>query len=139
MAKAATDAEAKRQQRFASVQDEVTALHTKLEESWQKEQQDKKEAIQKKIQQEVFAIAGKTLADIAGVGLEAQIIPVFIQRIGTLNEEEEKKLKTAFISSGDAICIKSAFPLSEQQKSSIEKVIREKIDGSAAFRYETSP
>ncbi len=139
MGKAVADAEAERQRLFESVQKEAAVLHTKLEETWQEDRQNRTNAVKKKIQQEVFAIAGKTLADIAGVGLEEQITHVFIQRIGALNEEENKKLKAAFLSSGDAIVIRSAFPLSEQQKTRIEQALREKIDAAATFRHAEAP
>jgi len=64
-----------------------------------------------KTQREVFAIARKTLADLATLSLEEQSANIFIKRLNDLKKEGKKQFVEAFKTGSNSILIKSALLL----------------------------
>ncbi len=58
--------------------------------------------IAQKTQQEVFAIARKTLADLASISLEEQSVNIFVDRLNELKNEEKKQFIEAFKSGSNS-------------------------------------
>src|SRR5690625_5534192 len=88
-------ANSEKQRLFQEVREESSALRSKLEESLIQQKQDLESSFKRKAKEEVFAIASKTLSDLANADLEEQVIKVFINKIKNLNKEEEVKLVEA--------------------------------------------
>lgn len=124
---------------FEEVREESTAMRSTYEDSLKQQEKELSDAIKRKTKTEVFAIAGKTLADLANANLDEQVIIVFIKRIMDLDEENKAKFKNALIDSEKAIRIKSAFELSAPAKQELEKAI-EKVSGQENnFQYLLEP
>jgi F-type H+-transporting ATPase subunit b len=119
--KAAADFSAKRQE---TLQNEAHALH---------------EAIGRKTEQEVFAIARKTLSDLAGASLEERIGDIFIRRLREMDSKAHDDLGTAIKSASDPVLIRSTIDLQEKQRAEIQKVINEIFSAEIQLRFETSP
>jgi F-type H+-transporting ATPase subunit b len=133
------EAKTERQRLLEEARNESNVLRSKLKEELKNEQQNMNSEIRRKVQKEVFAIAGKTLSDIASLSLEQQSVHVFTQRLLALNDEEKKQFNAALVSSANAISIKSAFALPEQQKTEIEKAVEQVTGKQMSFKYEINP
>ena len=88
---------------------------------------------------EVFAIARKTLSDLAGESLEERMAEVFVQRLSKLNAEEKARLAAMSKSPNDAVHIRSAFELTPAQCKSIEEAVKATLTTKAPVQFETVP
>ncbi len=89
--------------------------------------------------QEVFAIARKTLSDLAGVSLEERMTETFIQRLKTMDDKQRGNLKTNLPASSKIALIRSAFDLTPQQRQAVEDVVKPFLNLGTEFTYETKP
>lgn len=132
-------ARSKKQRLFQEAREESSALRSKLEESLMQQKQDLETSFKRKAKEEVFAIASKTLFDLANADLEEQIIKVFINKIKSLNKEEEIKLTEALKNSNSTILIKSVFELTQNSRQELEKAIQDVAKNESEFQYLLSP
>lgn len=138
MNEAREEVNSEKQRLFEEVRKESTALRSKYEDSLKQQEQEISDSLKRRTKDEVFAIAQKTLADLANANLEEQAIKVFIKKIQELNDDDNEKLKNAF-DNDKAITIKSAFELSANPKQELENAI-EKITGHQnTFEYLSEP
>ncbi|MEI6054452.1 MAG: F0F1 ATP synthase subunit B [Lentisphaerota bacterium] len=118
---------------------ESESIRSKYMESLLVEHQSLNQEINREIQEEVFAIARKTLSELADTNLEESIVQVFIKRLNTLEDIEKEKLISAVASSDSDILIISAFKLSSQSITVIELAVNNLLAAELAFGYETAP
>ena len=123
MNEAREDANSEKLRLFEEVRKESTALRSKYEDSLEQQKSEMADSLKRKTKDKVFAIAGKTLADLANANLEEEVIKVFIKRIKDLDNEKKAKLKDALNNIQKPILIKSAFELSPASKQELEKAI----------------
>ncbi len=118
---------------------ESLALRVKLEKTLKEDQEHIGDEIVRKTKSEVFAIARKTLKELADADLEEKMVNVFIKHLKNLDENEEKKLTTAFKSSDKPIVVRSMFELTVSQHTEIKKTFKDEIGTSSKFQFETTP
>lgn len=125
--------ELKKQRLFEEARMESEALQLQLKETFKKQEKEIKEKIKSKTKEEVLAIAGQILSDIAHEDLEDQIIRVFIDKIKNLNALEKAK----FLEDIDTtkVTITSAFEISNPAKEQLEKAIRELNNNEFEISY----
>jgi F-type H+-transporting ATPase subunit b len=83
--KATDEAKAERQRLFDEARKATDALSLKREEALRSEAHNLHQAISQRVQQEVFAIARKTLKDLATTSLEERLGEVFTRRLGEMD------------------------------------------------------
>ena len=114
-------------------------LSAKQMEALRNEARNLRQAVSQRAQQEVFAIARKTLADLASASLEERMADVFVRRVRALSETEKAELKAAFKTGSGTAVVRSAFDLPAAQRSAIESVIGDLIVVTPPIRFETAP
>ena len=124
---------------FEEVRNESNKLRLKYEDSLKQQERQMTEMFKRKTRDEVFAIAGKTLGDLANVNLEEQTVNAFIKKIQGLGDEDRSNFKKAFDGNDKTITIKSAFELSPSSKSELEKAIGRITGQQNEFHYRSSP
>jgi F-type H+-transporting ATPase subunit b len=127
-----------RQQLLEDARKEVEALRLHLQETFEAEKQALSTEIILRTRTEVFAIARKTLKDLASLGLEEQMTAVFVKRISEMNSEEKGFMVEALNSSSNQILIRSTFELPENMRFAIEKSVKSNFDATPEFTFETS-
>ena len=130
------EAKAEKQRLFEEARNESNALRAKYETSLKQEEENITETLKRRAQDEVFAIAGQTLSDLASTSLEEQSVKIFIKKIQDLKDEEKAKFKEAFVNADKTILIKSAFELSSSSKSELEKAISDITGKETKFQYQ---
>ena len=130
---------AERQRLYEEARNESTALRAKLEESLKQQEQDFKAVLKRRTKQEVFAIAGQALSDLANADLEEQVVNVFIKKIKGLDEADRTKFIHALNTKDGSIRIKSVFELPKNSKQQLEKTIEEITDKETSFEYLLEP
>jgi F-type H+-transporting ATPase subunit b len=129
--KAAEDALAERKRLLDEARSDADTLRSKQQEQLQNEYKALSDEITRRTRAEVFAIAKKTLTDLAGVSLEERMTEVFVRRLQVLDIEKKHALASS------RILVRSAFELPQALRTGIEKAIGE--FSPAEIGYETVP
>jgi len=136
----ATEAAAtERQKLFDAARKDAGSLRAKQMEALNNEFQSLNAEIAQKTRSEVFAIARKALADLAGTSLEERMVEMFVQRLRDLDSEEKTKLMSIARSSNEVVLVRSSFDLPQQQRALIEETCHATLAGNLEFRFEISP
>lgn len=137
--KAKEDADAEHQRLLLEARKDADALRAKRQDALQTEQRHLSQDIRLWTQNQVFAIAQKTLTDLAGVSLEERMGEVFVQRVRALTGEAKQELTTAFKASDQTVNVQSAFDLTPARQSAIASAVEEAFAPGAQIRFETTP
>lgn len=136
LSQATDDANTERQRLIDNARTDAARLRNKQQESLRREYQHLNEDIAQRTRSEIFAIARKTLDDLAGVSLEQRMLEVFVQRICTLSREEKMPLAAMLMSPSQTVQIRSAFELAPAQRALIEDAVKTTFAATALFRFE---
>jgi F-type H+-transporting ATPase subunit b len=93
----------------------------------------------RRAQQEVFAIARQTLADLATASLEERIADVFMRRLRGLDAAARQRIVNALERAPGAAVVRSAFELPTEQRARIQAALDETFGTQGALRFETAP
>jgi F-type H+-transporting ATPase subunit b len=137
--KATDEANAERQRLLDEAKKDADAMRAKRQEALAGEQRNLEQAIIRMTQKQVFAIARKTLTDLAGAGLEERMGDVFVRRVRDLTGEAKEQLATAFKSSNHQVSVHSTFDLPLPQRGAIESAVKETFAPDAQVQFETAP
>ena len=133
------EVETERFELLGEVRKAADALSAQRMETLRNEACSLNQAISRRTQEEVFAIARKTLTDLAATSLEERMVDVFVRHVRALGEREKEELKAAFKNASEPAVIRSAFDLPAPQRILIEDVIHDIVAGEAPVRFETEP
>jgi F-type H+-transporting ATPase subunit b len=133
---ATEEASAERQRLFDTARRDMESLRAKQQDKLRNEYQSLHEEIARRTRVEVFAIARKTLTDLSGASLEAQMLEVFVQRLRGLDVAEKTRLASALQSSTAPVLVRSAFELSAAQRATIENAVKETLTAGTQVRFE---
>lgn len=139
LTQATTEANAERLRLLDEARQAAVALLTKRQQTLRSEQQSLNDEIGRRTRQEVFAIARKTLTDLAGTTLEEQMSEVFTRRLRELDENGKATLVKAVKASSASVVVRSAFALSSQQKTAIQQALNDLCTGEIKVDFETVP
>ena len=159
--KATDEANAERQRLIESARQESQQMHLKLTRALSEERAELGHQLSVRTQAEVFAVARKTLADLAGASLEDRMIEVFIAHLRELPQTQKLALAGTDINSGGSVVtdsigtaslaiptqsalvrsalVRSAFVLPAAGRASIEAAVHECLGATVTTRFETSP
>ena len=92
MDKVIAETNEEREKLLEEARNEAAGLRSKLEKSLKTCRRTLNHDIAQKTQQEVFAIARKTLADLASLSLEEQSVKIFIKRLNELKKRRKETI-----------------------------------------------
>ncbi|MEJ2347517.1 MAG: F0F1 ATP synthase subunit delta, partial [Gammaproteobacteria bacterium] len=118
---------------------DANALRVERQEALKCEQQHLNAEIARRTREEVYAIARKTLTDLAGVSLEARMSEVFTRRLQALDHETKDDFVAAVKTSSQPVLVRSAFELSAEQRAAIQIALNATMSVEIPIRYETVP
>ncbi|MFQ3213358.1 MAG: F-type H+-transporting ATPase subunit b [Marivirga sp.] len=128
-----------RQKLLNQARTDADALTTELYGAAKEQQQHQHLELNRKIKDEVFAVARKMLSELASAGLEEQLAQVFIRRLKALKEEELTQLKTAFEGNHIPIVVRSAFVFPKKQQQLLKKAVDEVLKADSSLQFEETP
>ena len=139
MSKATDEANAERQRLIEDARKAADALSAKRQEALQSDAQNLNQAIRRRTQQEVFAIARKALTDLASTSLEERMGEVFISRLRAMDGNAKEGLAQALRTASEPALVRSAFDLPVEQRATIQKALNETFSAEVRVRFETAP
>ncbi|EKD35156.1 MAG: hypothetical protein ACD_75C02029G0002 [uncultured bacterium] len=114
-------------------------LWSRQQETLQSDFQNLKDEIRRRVRVEVFAIARKTLTDLAAESLEERMVEAFIRHCRALGEVERRELRTVFDTPAGPAQVRSTFPMPAALQQDLESAIREIFACTDQLHFETSP
>ena len=136
---ATDEAKTERQRLLDEARQAAAALSSKRQETLRNEEHDLHQAISRRTQQEVFAIARKALTDLAGTSLEERLGEVFTRRLREMDDQTKADLAEALKTASDPALVRSAFDLPAEQRAAIQYAINETFAADIHIRFETAP
>jgi len=137
--KAREDAKAERQRLLEEARRAAEDLRGKRQDALRREHGNLRDEITRRTREEVFAIARKTLADLAGTSLEESMADLFSRRLRELEGEAKEDLAAALKAESEPAVVRSAFDLPAKQQQAIEKALHETFSDNLEVRFETAP
>ncbi|MEO8527283.1 MAG: F0F1 ATP synthase subunit B [Caldimonas sp.] len=87
---------------------------------------------------EVFAVARKTLTDLANVSLEERMVEVFTRRLAVLPAPARNRLAAALGQGTEPALVRSRFELPAGQQAAIQTAINASFSANVSLRFETA-
>ena len=137
LSKATDEAKAERQRLFDDARTAADALSAKRQETLRSDADNLNQAIRRRTQQEVFAIARKALTDLATTSLEERMVEVFIRRLRSIDAKAKEGLAEALKTASEPALVRSAFDLPAEQRATIQKALNETFSAEVRVRFET--
>jgi F-type H+-transporting ATPase subunit b len=139
LTKAADESKTERQRLLGEARKAADALSAKRQESLANDARNLNQAITRRTQDEVFAIARKALTDLATTSLEERMSEVFTRRLRALNGETKRGLAESLKAASEPALVRSAFELPTEQRAAIQKTLNETFSADIQLRFETAP
>ena len=139
LSKATAEAKVERERLLDEARKAADALSAKRQEALQRDANNLNEALRRRTQQEVFAIARKALADLATTSLEERMCDVFARRLRSMDGKAKEGLGEALKTASEPTLVRSAFDLPEAQRAAIQKALNETFSADIRIRFETVP
>ena len=139
LSKATDEAQAERQRLLDEARKAADALSAKRQETLRNDAKNLGQAITRRTQQAVFAIARKVLTDLATTSLEERLSEVFIRRLRAMDGKAKAGLGAALKTASEPALVRSAFDLSAEQRATIQKALNETFSADVHIRFETAP
>jgi F-type H+-transporting ATPase subunit b len=139
LSKATGEAEAERQRLLDEARKAAVALSSKRQETLRNEEHNLHQAIRRRTQQEVFAIARKALTDLATTSLEERLGEVFTRRLREMDAKAKQGLGEALKSASDPAVVRSTFDVPAEQRAAIQNALNETFSAEIRVRFETAP
>lgn len=137
--KATDEANAERQRLLEEASKAAEALRKKRQETLETDARELNQAIARRAQQEVFAIAKKALTDLAATSLEACMTQVFIRRLRELDAPAKSTLAAAIKESPAPLVLRSAFELPQDQRAVLQDALNRAFSADVRLQFETAP
>jgi F-type H+-transporting ATPase subunit b len=115
------------------------ALSAKRQETLRQEARNLNQAITRRTQQEVFAIARQALTDLASANLEERMAELFTRRLGELDEDARARLAGAVKAGSEPVLVRSVFDLPAGQRAAIQHALNVALAADVTLRFETAP
>jgi F-type H+-transporting ATPase subunit b len=137
LSKATDEAKVERQRLLDEARKAADAASSQRQEMLKNDALNLHEALSRRTQQEVFAIARKTLSDLATTSLEERFGEVFTRRLRTMDEQAKAGLAAALKTASDPALVRSAFDLPAEQRTTIQNALNETFSANIRVRFET--
>lgn len=136
-AHAMDEAKAQRLRLLEEARQAADDLRAKRQDALRQEADRLDQALRRRTVQEVFAIARKTLADLAGASLEERLVAVFIERLRAMDDAAHAVFAQALQTATDPACVRSAFDLPAAQQAAIQAALDGTFAAEVQVRFET--
>jgi len=139
MRKATEDAKSERLRLIDEARSAADELRTGRQAALRSEAVRLNQAIRRRTEHEVFAIARKALEDLAGASLEERMGEVFSGRLRSMDKSAKADVARALMAASGPALVRSAFDLPAPQRAQIQSALDETFGAGIRVRFETAP
>ncbi|MEP7299728.1 MAG: hypothetical protein ABI702_26405, partial [Burkholderiales bacterium] len=138
LSKATADANAEGARLTEQAQKAALALADKHQHALASQAAHLKQTIAGRAANEVFAVARKTLRDLANADLESRMVEVFTRRLRELPGPAKAQLASAVKPGNDAALVRSHFALPADQQAAIQDAVNVCFSATVPLHFETA-
>ncbi|MGC9451362.1 MAG: F0F1 ATP synthase subunit delta [Oceanipulchritudo sp.] len=139
LSQVAEEAKAEHKHLLEEARKAADALSAQRRESLAIDARNLNQAVTRRAQDEVFAIARRALSDLASTSLEERMGAVFTRRLHELSGEAKHVLSEALQTAAEPALLRSAFDLPADQRAAIQNALNETFSADVRVRFETAP
>ena len=139
LSKATDEAKAEGRRLLEEARRAADASSAKRMETLRKDASSLSQAISRRTQEEVFAIARKALTDLATTSLEERMGEVFTRRLREMDGAARAGLGQALKTASEPAFVRSAFELPAEPRAAIQNALNETFAAEIRVRFETAP
>jgi len=139
LSQATDEAKAERQRLLDEARQVADTLSAKRTQALNNDSRQLNQAIRRRTQAEVFAIARKALTDLATASLEERMIEVFMRRLRALDGQAKETFAKGLQSSSEPALVRSAFDLPAEQQAAVQAALNETFSVEIQVKFETAP
>ncbi len=139
LATAIDEAKGERQRLMDEARQTADALSAKRQDALRADARTLNDAISRRTQQEVFAIARKALTDLATSSLEERVCDEFIRRLRAMDDPTKAALGEALDKASEPALVRSAFDLPAGQRAAIQTALNDTYATEIRVTFETAP
>jgi F-type H+-transporting ATPase subunit b len=139
LGQATAEAKAERQRLLDAARLAADSLSAKRQEALASDAHDLNQSIDRRTQQEVFAIARKALSDLAATDLEQRMCEVFIRRLREMDPKAKAGFAESLRTAAAPALVRSTFALPAEQRAAIQSAFNESFSADVRVRFETAP
>ncbi|CAN5769642.1 ATP synthase subunit B [soil metagenome] len=132
-------AKAERERLIEQARQAADAVRAKRDESLRNDTRNLHQAISRRAEHEIMAIARKVLTDLAATSLEGRMVEIFIDRVQAMDGITKEGGVAAFKSVSSPALVRSAFELTAEQRAAILQAINETFAIDTELVFETAP
>lgn len=136
--KATADAKAEGLRLADEAQKAALALAAKHEHALARQAAHLQQTIAGRAAHEVFAVARKTLSDLANADLESRMVEVFTQHLRELPDPAREQLAAALKPGTEPALVRSHFELPTDQQAAIQNAVNATFSANVPLRFETA-
>jgi F-type H+-transporting ATPase subunit b len=137
--RAAEEAQQTRQQLLDEARRAADELAARRQHALEEETRNLALDLRLRMRQEVFAVARRTLDELAGPTLEQRLCDVFGARLLALEGVERERLARALAAAGEPALVRSAFALSAEQQAALRSQLERVFGTQPRLRFEVRP
>ena len=139
LSQATNEAAAERERLVDEARQVADTLSAKRLETLQNDAHSLNQAIRRRMEKEVFAVARKALSDLATTDLEERLAAVFTRRLQEMDDPAKAGLGEALASTTEPALVRSAFDLPAEQRAAIKQALNETFSADIRVRFEAAP
>jgi F-type H+-transporting ATPase subunit b len=139
LSQAVEEANAERQRLIEQARQAADALSARRQETLLRDARQFNQTLSQRARQEVFAIAGRALADLADSSLEARICEMFISRLQALDAAAKAALASAFKTGSAPALVRSTIALAPAQRAALQSALNQTFAAEIPLTFETAP
>jgi F-type H+-transporting ATPase subunit b len=139
LAKATGEVKAERERLLEEARKAADAFSAKRQETLSNDARNLDQAVSRRAQDEVFAIARRALTDLATTSLEERLGEVFTRRLLKMDNQAKARLSEAIKKASPPVVVRSAFALPAEQRAVVQNALNEACSADVRIRFETAP
>jgi F-type H+-transporting ATPase subunit b len=133
------EAQIERERLLDEARQAADALSAKRQETLRNDAHNLNQAISRRTQQEVFAIARKALTDLATTSLEERLADVFTRRLKEMDSQAKQGFAESLKTASEPALVRSAFDLPGEQRAAIQNALNDVFSAEIHIRFVTEP
>lgn len=139
LSKTTDEAKVERQRLLDEARQAADVVRAKRQELLQNDAHNLNQALARRVQQEVFAIARRALKDLATTSLEERLGEVFTRRLSKIDDQTKGAISASLKAAAEPAVVRSAFDLPPEQRATIQNALNETFSADVRLRFETAP
>ena len=133
------EADSRKEDLIRRAREEVEGMQSRWRDSIAREKEDFLHDLRRLAAGQVFAVARRSLAELADAGVERQAVDVFIRRLRGLPPRERDEMKEILRQEGKKVIIRTAFELSGEDRDRLERAVKDSLADEVEISYQNSP